>query len=225
VVLGTTGTGKSTLAARIAELLGVEHLELDAFQHGPQWTPLPAESFAAAVTGVADRPGWVVDGNYIDRVSPVLWPRAELVVWLDLPLRVILPRIVRRTVVRIVRRTELWHGNREQWSGLFGRNSLLLWAVRSQRRHRRELPVRLAALASAGVRVVRLRSASEVDRWLAIRAVLRRMQPTNRAGFLKDGLAAAGLRPTGRQGASAGTSAPTSLTSAVEPAAAASRNP
>jgi adenylate kinase family enzyme len=167
VVLGTTGAGKSTLAARIAGLTGAEHVELDSFQHGPQWTPRPAGRFTASVTEVAARPSWVVDGNYIDRASQILWPRAELVVWLDLPLRVILPRIVRRTVVRIARRTELWHGNREDWSTLFGRKSLLVWAVRSRQRHRRELPGRLAALAGTGVRVVRLRSASDVDRWLA----------------------------------------------------------
>jgi adenylate kinase family enzyme len=167
VVLGTTGTGKSTFAAGIAWLIGAEHVELDGLQHGPNWTPRPAGEFTAAVEELAARPRWVVDGNYIDRVSATLWPRADLLVWLDLPLRVALPRIVRRTVVRIVRRTELWNGNRETWSALFGRDSLLVWAVRSQRRHRAELPGRLAALAETGVRVVRLRSASAARRWLA----------------------------------------------------------
>jgi hypothetical protein len=109
----------------------------------------------------------VFDGNYVARVSATLWPQADVVVWLDLPLRVLLPRIVRRTVVRIARRTELWHGNRESWSTLFGRHSLLVWAVTSQRRNRGELPGRLAALAETGVLVVRLRSASAADRWLA----------------------------------------------------------
>jgi adenylate kinase family enzyme len=170
VVLGTSGSGKSTLAARLAELLGADHVELDAFNHGPNWTPRPAEEFAAGVADVVARPAWVVDGNYISRVSDSLWPAADLVVWLDLPLWVILPRIVRRTVRRIRAGTELWGGNRERWGALLGRESLLVWAVQSQRRHKAELPAKLAALARAGVRVVRLTSGRDADRWLAEQA-------------------------------------------------------
>ena len=162
VVLGTTGAGKSTLAGRLAVAIGAEHVELDGFNHGPNWTPRP--EFAADVADVLTRPGWVVDGNYIERVAETLWPRADTVIWLDLPLRVILPRIVRRTAGRVRARTELWNGNRESWSAL---TVLLPWAVRSQRRHRAELPSRLAELERAGVRVFRLSSAAAVDRWLA----------------------------------------------------------
>ncbi|HEX6351881.1 adenylate kinase [Actinophytocola sp.] len=167
VMLGTTGAGKSTFAGRLAELIGAEHVELDAFNHGPNWTPRSPEAFAADVASVAARASWVVDGNYVDRVSGTLWPQADTVVWLDLPLWIVLPRIVRRTVRRIRNGTELWHGNREQWSAIIGRDSLLVWAVRSHRRHRAELPGRLAELERAGVRVVRLTSAAAADRWLA----------------------------------------------------------
>lgn len=167
VVLGTTGTGKSTLAAEVAHLLGAEHVELDSLHHGPNWTPRPVEEFTRTVEEIAQRPRWVVDGNYVDRVSGSLWPQADVVIWLDLPLWVIVPRIVRRTVVRILGRAELWNGNRERWSALLGRNSLLVWAVRSHRRLRQELPGRLNKLSTSGVRVVRLRSAAASRRWLA----------------------------------------------------------
>lgn len=171
VVLGTSGSGKSTLAARLAEVLGTEHVELDAFNHGPNWIPRPAEEFAANVAEVAARPDWVVDGNYISRVSETLWPRADLVVWLDLPLRVILARIVRRTVRRIRARTTLWGGNQERWSALIGRDSLLLWAIQSQRAHQAELPAKLAELDRAGVRVVRLTEQRAIDQWLTEQTV------------------------------------------------------
>jgi adenylate kinase family enzyme len=164
VVLGVSGSGKSTLAGRLAELTDAEHVELDAFNHGPNWQPQPAEEFAANVASVVRRPRWVVDGNYIDRVGDTLWPHADTIIWLDLPLRIILPRIVRRTVRRIRNRTELWSGNREHWSAL---TSLLPWAVQSQRRHRAELPGRLAELERLGVRVIRLSSPAAVDRWLS----------------------------------------------------------
>ncbi|WIX91318.1 hypothetical protein [Amycolatopsis sp. DG1A-15b] len=107
------------------------------------------------------------DGNYIDRISATLWPKADLIVCLDLWLPVVLKRIVVRTVTRIVRRTELFNGNVERWSALFGRNSLLSWAVTSQRRHTRELFGRLTELAATGVAVVRLRSGRTAAQWLA----------------------------------------------------------
>jgi adenylate kinase family enzyme len=166
IVLGATGAGKSTLSGRLAELLAARHLELDGLRHGPNWTPRPRKEFDAGVAAVLALPRWVVDGNYIDDVSGTLWPHADTVVWLDLPLWLILPRIVRRTVRRIRKRTQLWGGNRERWSALVGPESLLTWAVRSHRRLRAELPGRLADLERDGVHVVRLTSAAAVDRWL-----------------------------------------------------------
>jgi hypothetical protein len=89
--------------------------------------------------------------------------RADVVVWLDLPRRVWLPRLIRRTIRRIVRREELWSGNRETFRNAFlSRDSLLLFALRNYPRRRRLYPGELAPY-----NVVRLRSRHEVDRWLA----------------------------------------------------------
>lgn len=167
VVLGTSGAGKSTVARTIAELIDAEYVEMDGLHHGPNWTPRPLEDFVDKVEELAGGSRWVFDGNYFDQVGASLWPQADLIVWLDLPLRVTIPRIVRRTALRILRRTELWNGNYEHWSALVGRESLLVWAVKSHRRHRRELPGRLAALTELGVQVVRLRSAAAANRWIS----------------------------------------------------------
>jgi adenylate kinase family enzyme len=47
LVAGTSASGKTTLAARIGERLGVRHVEIDALFHGPGWTP--RETFVAEV--------------------------------------------------------------------------------------------------------------------------------------------------------------------------------
>ncbi|WP_033441484.1 hypothetical protein [Saccharothrix sp. NRRL B-16314] len=164
VILGVSGAGKSTLAHELVPLVDGTHVELDALHHGPNWTPTPVDEFRARLAAATDGPAWVVDGNYVDRAAAVLWHRADLVVWLDLPLRVILPRLVRRSTARIVRRSELWNGNRETLNALFGPDSLLTWAYHAHRRHRAEYPDRLER---NGVPWVRLRSAAEVGRWLA----------------------------------------------------------
>ncbi len=83
--------------------------------------------------------------------------------WLDLPLRTWLPRLVRRTTRRVVRREELWNGNRETLrDAIWGRDALIPFALRNFPRRRRRYPAELAAFP-----VVRLRSSREVERSLA----------------------------------------------------------
>jgi hypothetical protein len=87
---------------------------------------------------------------------------ADLVVWLDLPVRVWLPRLVRRTARRVVRKEELCNGNRERWRDvLHPTNSVVVYALRNYRRTRRTLEAELARF-----RVARLRSPAEGERFL-----------------------------------------------------------
>ncbi|MFD1152686.1 P-loop NTPase family protein [Saccharothrix hoggarensis] len=162
VLLGVSGAGKTTLANELAALVGGAHVELDALQHGPDWTSPPVEEYRQRLAEATDGPAWVVDGNFVRQTAEVLWHRADLLVWLDMPPRVFLPRLLRRSVGRIVRRTELWNGNRERWAFLFGPDSVIGWAWSAHRRHRATYPGVLADLPH-----VRLRSPAEVRRWLA----------------------------------------------------------
>ena len=163
-VIGTTGSGKTTLAARISERLGIRHVELDALHWDPAWTPSPAfrERAAEALRGDA----WVVDGNY-SQVRDIVWSRADTVVWLDYPLRLILWRLLRRTVRRVSRREELWNENRERlWDQVATRNSLFLWALQTYPRRKREYPQMLARPEHAHLGVVRLRNPRHTRSWL-----------------------------------------------------------
>ena len=89
--------------------------------------------------------------------------RADTIVWLDLPTRVWLPRLIRRTWRRVMGRETLWNGNTEHWrDAVWGRESLFGYALTQQPRRRREYPRRFA-----GYPVTRLRTPADVDRWLA----------------------------------------------------------
>src|SRR5919198_3635557 len=164
-VVGTSGSGKTTVARELARRLGVPHVELDALFHGPGWTETPAEEFQRRVAAATDSDGWVVDGNYDSKLGDLVLGRADTVVWLDLPLRVSLSRVTRRTIGRIRTGEELWSGNRESWrGGFFGWDSMVVWAIRSHLRLRRARATRLAA--HPHLRGVRLRSAREVESYL-----------------------------------------------------------
>ncbi len=104
----------------------------------------------------------MIDGGYRGKLGDLVLASADVVVWLDLPRRIWLPRLVRRTIVRMVRREELWGGNRETVrNAVWGRDALIPYALRGYRRRRREYPSQLARF-----RVVRLRSRREIDAWL-----------------------------------------------------------
>lgn len=168
-VIGTSsGVGKTTLGQRIAAVLGVPFVELDALFWRTGWTHATTEEFVAAVQDVVRRDGWVIDGNYTGRLKDLLWQEAETIVWLDIPLRVALWRTVTRTVRRAITREELWSSNRENvWGAIFGKDALFVYALRSHRRRRRLYEERLSSGAYSGRTILRFRSNAEADRWLA----------------------------------------------------------
>jgi adenylate kinase family enzyme len=162
ITASASASGKSTVGRAAAERLGVPYVELDALHHGPNWTEASAEELRAQVEPLVEQEGWVIDGGYTHKIGHLVFERADAVVWLDLPMRTWLPRLLRRTYRRIRRREELWNGNRESVrNAIWGRDALIPFALRSHFRRRREYPQELAHLP-----VVRLRSQAEVDRWL-----------------------------------------------------------
>ena len=86
-VVGTSGSGKTTVARELARRLGVPHVELDALFHGPGWTETPVEEFRRRVASTTEGSGWVMDGNYESSLGDLVLERADTVVWLDLPCR------------------------------------------------------------------------------------------------------------------------------------------
>jgi adenylate kinase family enzyme len=157
-----SGNGKTTVGRNLAERLGVPFHELDALHHGPNWTEATPEQLRAKVEPIVASEAWVIDGAYREKLGDLVLEGADVVVWLDLPLRIWLPRLLRRTARRIVTREELWNGNREELRyALDPRYSVVVYAVRGYRKRRRRYASELARFP-----LVRLRTTAEVDRFL-----------------------------------------------------------
>lgn len=165
-VVGVTGSGKTTCARRIACIRGIPHVELDALNWGPNWTPANRETFRQRVATALAAAAWVTDGNY-SIVRDLVWQRADTIIWLDYPLPLILWRLLRRSIRRAYSQEALWQGNRESWrTQFFSRDSLFLWALKTYRRRRQEYPQLLSDPTNAHLRFYRFRHPQETERWL-----------------------------------------------------------
>ena len=83
-VIGTSGSGKSTFSKRLAAVLGIPHLEMDAIYWQPDWQHLDDDEVSAAVAAALEPQSWVLDGNY-SRTTPLKWKDVQCVIWLASP--------------------------------------------------------------------------------------------------------------------------------------------
>ena len=165
LVVGSSGAGKTTMAAALAARSGLPHTELDSLWHGPGWVPRP--EFERDVEAMLATGRWVTEYQYRP-VKDRLLDQAQAVVWLDHPFPLVAARLFRRSVVRAVTRREYWNGNRENvamW--LHASHPLRIVLSREFWAKRQRTEVELAGAAARGVVVIRLRGARAADRWLA----------------------------------------------------------
>ncbi len=166
-VVGTSGSGKTTMAANLATRLQLPHVEMDALYWNADWEGSPDPVFRERVAAALASDSWVIDGNY-SRVRDIVWGRAQAVVWLDYALPIIMEQLLWRSVRRALTREELWGGNRESWCrSFFSRDSILVWALQSYKRRRRQYPQLLVAPEHAHLAVAHLRSPAQARHWLA----------------------------------------------------------
>lgn len=172
VIVGRTGSGKTTLARELAAKLDVPHVELDSLYFGPDFSTAPLgvlrERTSAAISGEQ----WVTDGNK-RAVRDLVWPRADTIVWLDYPLTVSLWRLGKRAIWRTsaLRAKAAESKSEGKQTGLFKQMLAaakgVLTALRSHRGQRREYPKLFAKTENQHLAVVRLQSPRATQRWLS----------------------------------------------------------
>jgi hypothetical protein len=169
LILGRTGSGKTTLARELAAVLDMPHVELDSLYFGPDFSTAPLsllrERTSAAIAG--DR--WVTDGNK-RAVRDLVWPRADTIIWLDYPVHVSLWQLAKRARTRTsalsaqAAQTGRWTALPRQ---LLAAARGVLTALRSHRGQRREYPRLFAEPANQHLAVARLRSPRATRQWIA----------------------------------------------------------
>ncbi|MFE9117462.1 adenylate kinase [Streptomyces sp. NPDC007172] len=166
LVVGSTGAGKSTLARALGERLDVPYHELDALHFaGPGWAEDP--HFATRVAEIAATSAWVLDSYGTPEVRPLLWERADTVLWLDYPRRVVMLRVLRRSLRRTVRRERIFNGNRETLTEWFRPDHPARWAWSQYAPRRATLTALTTDPAFTPLHTLRFTEPRATRRWLS----------------------------------------------------------
>lgn len=160
-IVSGPGAGKTSLA----RALGLPHVELDALWWESGWRQARLDVFRTRVQEAAGGDSWVIEGFYVDEAGvPIVWPRADTLVWLDLPRWRCVPRAVRRTAQQVVRRVELWNGNGQRASSLTPASIWRLWWRWPS--YPATIERALSSHDWSHLQVVRLRSDDEIKQFL-----------------------------------------------------------
>jgi adenylate kinase family enzyme len=163
MVVGTSCSGKTTLAGRLAEALDVPHVELDELHWGPDWSQCPLDEFREAVRKRVDGDRWVIDGNYSE-VRDIVMTRATDAVWLNYSFPVVLWRALSRTSRRVISGEEFFGGNRETFRTAFlSRDSVISWVIQTHRRYGRSYREVFTVGAGAAISLTELRRPREAN--------------------------------------------------------------
>ncbi|HVK40672.1 MAG TPA: adenylate kinase [Candidatus Kapabacteria bacterium] len=168
-ILGNSCAGKSTLGAELSRSLGLPLVELDALNWLPGWVGLnetDPQEFERRIREATAGDAWVVAGSYAAFTRRAFWDRLETVIWLDLPMSLLLARVLARSWRRWRTKELLWGTNYESFFDHFklwrGDDSLIWWIVTQHARKRRSMLRLQSAPEWSHIRFIRLRSLAEI---------------------------------------------------------------
>ena len=166
-VIGTSGSGKSTVARAISERLNYPYIELDNLFWKDDWQETEDEELFAKLSELLKQENWVLDGNY-HRSTSLKWENVELVVWVDYSFTRTLFQAIKRASTRAWTKQKLWENsnNRESFSKLFSNDSVLQWTIKSYGPMRKRYLKVMDDPKYAHIKFVQLRSPKETRKFL-----------------------------------------------------------
>ncbi|HEX6591434.1 MAG TPA: hypothetical protein VF050_05510 [Moraxellaceae bacterium] len=161
LIVGSGGSGKSTLSAQLGKRLGLPVIHMDAEYWQPGWVEPEKPDWQRRVDELCDGDAWVMDGNYSGTLASRL-AVCDTVIFLDLPRLLCLWRVVSRGVRYFgVTRPDMAEGCPERWPDLV----FLKWIWNYPERSRPKVLALLQEHAQ-GRQIIRLHSRREVQQFL-----------------------------------------------------------
>ncbi len=136
LIIGPNGSGKTTLGKKLSERTNIPFYELDFYSWQPDWIETDYAEFRKITDELTAKDDWIIDGNYA-RNQDITFPRADTIIWLDVSHFDSIYRTFKRSVIRAITKEPLWHNNRESFGRLFGRESVMKYAIGGHKRKRK----------------------------------------------------------------------------------------
>ena len=95
-IVGNSGSGKSTLALQLHKMLHIPLFHLDQYFWKPGWQRPDRDEFAKTHHKLCDGDSWIIEGMAI-RLFDYRIERADIIIFLDMPLSFCLYRIFKRS--------------------------------------------------------------------------------------------------------------------------------
>ena len=86
LVMGSSGSGKSTFARGLSDITGIPTVSIDALFWKPGWVESERAEFERRMIEAAQQPRWIMDGNFTTHGAGELRRQlADTIIWFDLP--------------------------------------------------------------------------------------------------------------------------------------------
>ena len=95
IVIGCSGSGKTTFAEKLRDKIGIKLFYLDAIWHRPDRTHISREEYDARLSEILALDSWIIDGNY-SRTIETRMAACDTVLLFDLPVEVCLEGAISR---------------------------------------------------------------------------------------------------------------------------------
>src|SRR5437870_5427358 len=94
-IIGSPGSGKTTLADQPGKLLDIEVFHLDRYFWQSGWKEMPRVDRIEILKDLVRKEQWIIEGTYLSSSEPRL-NRADIIIFLDIPFLLCLQRIIHR---------------------------------------------------------------------------------------------------------------------------------
>lgn len=181
-VIGSSGSGKSTFAKKVSEILNFPHIEMDNLFWNKDWRQSEDEEFLKKLKVALYNKVWVLDGNYF-RTTSIKWANVDLVIWLDYSFSRTFYRAVKRAVIRSLTKKELWKGtgNTESFRRAFlSKESILLWVINSYPKVNKRYNELIKSEEYPHIKFLKISTTKESEKFLYELKELIRLQPKDK---------------------------------------------
>jgi adenylate kinase family enzyme len=163
VIVGTSCSGKTTLASQFGDILHSKPVHLDFLYWLPNWQNRPDDEFRELISEITTQGNWIIDGNY-SRVQDLIWPRATHLIWLNYSFLTVVGRAFRRTINRLLNQEELFAGNKTSFKHAFlSRASIIWWVITTYHRRKRRYRDALDGGYFPNLKIIELKSQVSTD--------------------------------------------------------------